>query len=172
MTRNDAFDLTMTWEGGGQLHNIPGDPGGLTKYGFTQKYNPDVDVPGLTRMEAFDLYTRLYWFRMKAQHLPDELRWDVVDFAFNAGHSRAARTLQSAINLCQKAQPIFGVYDIAVDGGIGPLTLGALADLKPDRVRAVYRAMRTRFYLRRADEGKSKFLYGWLDRVNGRKGDV
>lgn len=176
MDRYEAFDLTMTWEGGGRLHHVPGDPGGLTKWGFAQKYNPDVDVRNLDREGAVRLYRRLYWNRMKADQLPNDLRWDVVDFAFNAGHSRAARTLQSAINMCMEAG--YGGFHapigipLTVDGGIGPKTLDALSQQRADRLLRVYRAMRAEFYLSRARQGKAKFIHGWLDRVNGIQGDA
>lgn len=45
----------------GGLTRDPVDPGGVTKYGISQRANPDVDVANLTLENAFKLYRARYW---------------------------------------------------------------------------------------------------------------
>lgn len=167
VTFDEAFDLTLSWEGGDKLHTVPGDPGGTTKYGISQRAYPNVDMHRLTKPQAAFYARRDYWSPVKADHLPEEIRWDVFDTAFNAGTHRAGKLLQRSINLCRQAQ---GVTDfIMEDGRIGPNTLQALEGLDGARLRRVYRAYRAEHYLTLAELGRAKFIHGWLRRAEGER---
>jgi hypothetical protein len=48
-------------EGGGVVHQIEGDPGGVTNWGIAQNYNRDVDVTKLTEDDAVNLAYQRYW---------------------------------------------------------------------------------------------------------------
>ncbi len=54
-----AFKMVVGIEGAPTCD--PADPGGYTKYGIAQKYNPDVDVRNLTLSGAKALYLKRYW---------------------------------------------------------------------------------------------------------------
>lgn len=165
MQFDEAWNLTMTWEGGDRLHRVPGDPGGLTKYGISARAYPDEDIAGLTAERAKMFAHRHYWARLRASYLPAELRWHVFDMGFNAGVAASARMLQQSVNLCREAR---GAHTyIRVDGQIGPKTLAAVAEFPPDRLARVFKAYRISHYLRLADAGRARFIHGWLRRAEG-----
>jgi lysozyme family protein len=165
VTPEEAFDRIMEWEGGSNLHNVPGDPGGMTKYGVSQRAYPDLNIALLTEKTARRIFEQDYWNRVKADELPEELRLPVVDFAFNAGIGRAVRTLQQSINLCKQAH---GRTDfLEVDGGLGPITLDAVYQYPADRVANVMLAYRMEHYVTLAETGRAKFVHGWLRRAKG-----
>lgn len=176
MQFEDAFDLTMKWEGGGELHEVAGDPGGATKWGVSQRAHPDIDLPNLDRDGAMQLYRTHYWMPLQLWGLPaTTLRWDVFDYAVNAGRQKAARDLQRALNICVDARGLSVTARLAVDGRIGPNThavAGMVAGWYDGngahRLQRVYRALRARHYLTLAENGMAKFIHGWLDRVDGR----
>lgn len=172
VTFDEAFDKTvLLWEGGGLLHQVPGDPGGLTRWGIAQRFHPDVDVRTMTEEQAREFYRRKLWNRASADNLPAELRWDVFDYAVNRHPDTAMRTLQHAVSLCNMAR---GIQPIAVDGRFGPQTRRNVLRLPPDRVLRVFRALRARYYIGRVENkpSQAKFLEGWLDRVDGKRGNV
>ena len=168
MNIHKAFNLTMVWEGGGTLHQVDGDPGGATKWGISQRAYPDLDIRMMDKETAKALFEADYWSRVRADDLPAELRWDVVDFAFNAGVSASAKTLQRSINLCIEAHSRHDF--LKLDGRIGPITLYHVDDYPPDRLLRIFRAYRTAYYLTLAEAGKSKFIHGWLRRAEGAHG--
>lgn len=167
MNFDEAFDLTLSWEGGDRLHRVPGDPGGTTKYGISQRAYPDLDIPSLTLRKASFYARRDYWNAVRAEDLPPEIRWDVFDTAFNAGAHRAGKLLQRSINLCRQAQ---GVTDfIHEDGQIGPVTVQAAEGFDAERLLRVYRAYRREHYLALAETGRAQFIHGWLRRAEGER---
>ena len=170
MTFEDAWHLTMSWEGGDRVHEIPGDPGGLTKYGISQRAHPDVDIANLDAAGARRITKDEYWTPLRIHQLPWELRWQVFDMAFNAGVDRSARLLQQAINLCEVSQGTPYRQIIVVDGKIGPRTVAVARDMPhPDRVARVFKAYRTNHYLRLATNRtkSARFIHGWLRRAEG-----
>lgn len=160
-----AWHKTMTWEGGDRLHSVPGDPGGATKYGISQRAFPNHDIPSLTERKAQTLARLHYWNPLNADELPSTVRWDVFDVGFNAGTYRAGKTLQRSINLCRQAM---GSTDfITEDGKIGPVTIDAADGLDPVKLLRVFRAYRADHYLMLAETGRAKFIHGWLRRAGG-----
>lgn len=171
MNFEEAFALTLTWEGGDRLHTVPGDPGGTTKYGISQRAYPEVDVEHLTLGGAQEIARRDYWSRNNIDFLPAPLRWYVFDTAFNMGSLRAGRLLQTAINLCIQANP-HAMDFLSVDGEIGPRTISAAHMYEPARLLRVLRAYRMEYYLTLGETGYAKFLDGWLRRAEGRESNV
>lgn len=165
MTYDDAFDITMSWEGGGRLHRTPGDRGGWTKWGISQRSYPHLHIPDMTEEMAKDIYKSQYWRPSGAAFAPEELQWDLFDFAVNAGVQTSVRALQKSINLCREAR---GRGDFLHEDGImGPKTRYAMDDEVPDRLKRVFRAYRTDHYMGLAETGSAKFIHGWLRRVEG-----
>ena len=82
-----AFDFVLTYEGG--YSNDPDDPGGVTKYGISKRYHPNVDVENLTIDEAKDIYRREYWTLSGCEQLTPQVAVVVFDTAVNCGVSRA-----------------------------------------------------------------------------------
>lgn len=160
-----AWRKTMTWEGGDRLHTVPGDPGGTTKYGISQRAHPNVDIAALSERKAQMIARLHYWNPLNAVELPSEVRWDVFDVGFNAGLYRAGKLLQRSINLCR--QSMGSVDFITEDGQIGPITIQAADGLDPAKLLRVFRAYRAEHYLALAETGRAKFIHGWLRRAAG-----
>src|SRR5687767_14751053 len=99
-------------EGGGKIHTVKGDPGGTTKWGLAQKFNPDIDVRDLTFDSAYKRFYHQYWLKGRCDQLPFQVAVPYVIFAFNAGFDDAIPALQRA------------VYT-KVDGVMGPATVEA-----------------------------------------------
>jgi len=137
--------------------NDPDDPGGETKYGISKKSYPDLDIKGLSIMDAVEIYHHDYWKPSKVEKLPKSLREAFFDMVVNMGLRRAVKIIQKACNsVCRQK--------IKVDGLIGPKTLNASKKLKPDRLRS-YRIM---YYASLVAKRPTleKFWYGWYRRSN------
>jgi lysozyme family protein len=109
-----AFDLLIGHEGGYSRH--PDDPGGETMWGITRKvavqegYSGDMHI--LPREFAKGVYLRRYWNAVKADSLPEQVRFSLFDAAVNSGVTQAVKWLQRAV-------------DVVDDGVFGPITLQA-----------------------------------------------
>lgn len=110
MTFEAAVELIFKHEGG--LVEHPSDPGGLTKYGISQRSYPRLDIRNLTKEQAKDIYKRDYWDKIKGDLLPAGISTLVFDSAVNQGTLRATMFLQKALG-------------VEADGIIGPRTVAA-----------------------------------------------
>ncbi len=134
------------------------DPGLLTKYGISSRYNPDVDVERLTLEGAVELYKRRYW-KAEYDEIPGEaLAIKLFDFAVNAGHARAHRTLQRALNHLLPAR-----RRLKVDGVLGERTLEALTALPESAVLDEFTVGIILFYAGRPHW--ERFKWGWVRRA-------
>ena len=135
--------------------NDPKDLGGETKYGITKRFYPDIDIKNLTIEQATDIYKSDYWDKNKVESLPQNLWHIYFDMCVNMGKRTAVKVLQrAAVNKGR---------DIEVDGGLGPMTIGALKGVELDRVRA----FRVKYYvdLITAKPEQEKFYLGWFRRA-------
>lgn len=165
----------------GGFVNDPDDPGGATKYGVTihtmrrlgldldrdGKITPD-DVKRLTRDQARDIFLTHYFQKPRLSELPQPLQASVFDMYVNAG-SNAVRILQELFHKMG--------YDLAVDGVLGPETLGIARDAiqrAPDHLVDAYGIERRNYYYRLADRRPSSRKYarrrdggkgGWITRA-------
>jgi lysozyme family protein len=146
-----AVALLLVAEGGETVSNDPDDPGGLTKWGISQKAYPLLDIKNLTREDAEAIYLRDYWTPAGCDSLPEPLAIALFDSAANQGVSTAIRIFQRAV----------GVH---VDGIMGPRTAGAAT-------RGDVVGILTSFVEKRWDHyhdikgSASKFLRGWTRRL-------
>jgi lysozyme family protein len=131
MNFDDSFAKLIGNEGG--LVNDPNDPGGLTKYGISQRAYPGEDIANLTLARAKFLYQRDYWGPAGCDAVPDLLKFDLFDMAVNQGVGTAIRALQYA---CGEAE----------DGVLGPLTLQAVQSANPGRLLFRFDAARLVHY--------------------------
>jgi lysozyme family protein len=165
MTFEQAWNLTMSWEGGATVHHVPGDPGGLTAYGISQRAHPNVDIAHMSEAKAKMIARLHYWNKVNNDDQPEEIRWQLFDTAFNMGVGRAARLLQQSINLCRQSA---GRVDfLTEDGQLGPLTMAGADEIRPERLVAVFKAYRIEHYLVLAETSHPKFIHGWLRRAEG-----
>jgi lysozyme family protein len=112
-----CLETILHHEGG--YVNHPKDPGGETNLGVTKRVYEDFggkkDMKDLLIEDVAPIYEKNYWGRMKCGDIPSGLDLCVFDFGVNAGTGRSAKYLQTMIGT-------------TADGGIGPNTLGALAN--------------------------------------------
>ena len=119
-----AVKHTLMAEGGEKLTNHNWDPGGLTKYGISQRTYPDLDIKNLTEAQAVDIYYRDFWVALRLNELKSKyVAAEIFDTAVNTGQARAVSIAQRAINFLQ------GDGYCTVDGKIGPATIGFLNNL-------------------------------------------
>ena len=150
---NEIIKQVLEHEGG--YVNDPKDLGGETKYGITKRFYPDVDIKNLTIEQATEIYKKDYWDKNKVESLPQNLWHIYFDMCVNMGKRTAVKVLQrAAVNKGK---------DIEVDGGLGPMTIGALKGVELDRVRA----FRVKYYvdLITARPEQEKFFLGWFRRA-------
>lgn len=134
MNFDQAFDILLKHEGGFSDHAA--DPGGKTRFGITEAVAREVGYRGDMRELPMDLAKRIYkdryWDAVRAEELPEAVRYAVFDAAVNSGPRQAALWLQRAV----------GVKD---DGIIGPKTLAAVRAADPERLLRQMLAQRLRF---------------------------
>lgn len=165
----------------GGVVDDPDDPGGATKHGVTirtmRRLGLDLtgdgavdtrDVRALTRAQAVDIFVEHYYARPRIGALPEILRDTVFDMYVNSG-SNAVRILQRLLSRMG--------YDIAIDGVIGPQTIGIAqraSDAAPGHLRDAYAIARRNYYYALADRRAAARKYarrqdggkgGWIRRA-------
>lgn len=152
MTFDEAFTRLLGSEGG--YSDRKADPGGKTQFGITEAvaraHGFTGDMRTLTRDEAKRIYRADYWEPVRADELPQQVRFDVFDGAVNSGVKQSIKWLQRAA----------GVTD---DGIIGPKTLAAVHAQTPDRVAKRYNGHRLRFM--KDLKNWPSFSRGWAERI-------
>lgn len=152
MNFDQAFDILLKHEGGFSDH--PADRGGKTHYGITEAVAREVGYRGDMRELPLDLAKRIYkdryWDAVRADELPEAVRYAVFDAAVNSGPRQAIRWLQRAV----------GVRD---DGIIGPQTLAAVRAANPERLLRRFLSQRLRFMTNLPNWGS--FSRGWARRI-------
>mgnify|MGYP003122042307 FL=1 len=133
------------------------DPGGETNLGVTRavyeqyvgRQVMDGEMKGLTHDDVYPLYKENYWDRVRGDDLPSGVDWSTFDWAVNSGVSRSAKALQRIVGVEQ-------------DGGIGPMTLQAVAEVEPAEIIEQMHHMRDSFY--RSLSTFDTFGRGWTRR--------
>lgn len=180
---DDLLRDIVAREGGYVDH--PDDRGGPTKSGVSLAYlrrtNRDVngdgrideaDVRAVTPARARQIYRADFYEGPGIDRLPGELQPAATDFAVHSGPGRAVRELQATLDSLRRLAPrLMGVDPVAVDGVIGPQTVGA-AERAVDAVTApalvaAYAAARLDYLqgIVDADPDQQVFLDGWTRRV-------
>jgi lysozyme family protein len=136
------------FEDGAKTVNIPGDPGGVTKWGFAQNYNQDINVLDLTEDQAKERFRTHYWDAVRADELPKELAFAMADSAFHQGPPVAIKQLQRALG-------------IKVDGIMGVETMQAVSRLDPHHTAMSALGRRIEAYA----NSSSPFKIGFYNRV-------
>ena len=159
---DEVFARLIGHEGG--FSDDPKDPGNWTggrpgvgkllgtKYGIAANTCPDLDIKALTLEQAKAIYRRDWWDKIHADQLPGAVAFQLLDFAVNAGITRAVISLQRAV----------GVAD---DGKLGPRTLAAVNAMPVPDVLARFNAERLEFYASLSTW--PTYGKGWARRVAG-----
>lgn len=115
MNFDQAFDKLLGHEGDYVDH--PADPGGATRWGVTERvarangYTGDMRDYPVEHAKA--IYRSAYWDAVRADELPEAVRYAVFDAAVNSGVRQAITWLQRAVKVMD-------------DGRIGPQTMLAV----------------------------------------------
>ena len=158
---NDALKFVLRWEGG--FADVPGDAGGRTMKGVTQRVydawragqgKPPADVAKISDAELSAIYADNYWKKALCNVLQSHIDLVQFDTAVNMGPNRAVKMLQQAVG-------------VAADGAFGPATKQACDSCSPPDTVASYCSIREALYRHFAEApGQEKFLAGWLNRLN------
>lgn len=137
--------------------NVPGDSGGLTKFGIDQASHPGVNIAALDKEGALAIY-RKEWDSHDLDSLPDKLAIAAFDVWVNGGH--ANQWLQQSYNATHpNDEPLIE------DGVLGAKSYAALAQCDEDAVLAQFLYLRDERFKRLAQKpSRAKFLKGWLQR--------
>jgi lysozyme family protein len=81
-----ALDFTLRWEG--SYVNDPSDPGGETNFGISKRAHPEVDIKGLTKETAGDIYRKDYWEATGCDVMTRSVAICAFDSAVNCGVGR------------------------------------------------------------------------------------
>ena len=157
-----ALDFTLNWEGR-IVENVPDDPGGLTKWGITQRdydlyrsmYGAiSTSVADATPDEIRLIYFIRYWKAMDCDKLPYPVALAIFDCAVNVGVSQTAKFLTAILGI-----PL----------GSDWLQAAKIYSEKhsPETLAAMLNKRRSQFYKSLAVSRPvlRKFLPGWLNRV-------
>lgn len=171
----ELVDRVLSHEGG--YTNNPADRGGETNWGVTiataRRFGYTGAMRSMTRDQAIEIYLGLFWrnrFDKLAAAGMNNLAYTCLDFGVNSGPGRPAEALQRALNSLNLMGRRWG--DIAVDGGIGNQTMGALTAARTQLADAevllcfVVNSLRVAFVMNLAerDERQETFMVGWLRR--------
>ena len=152
MNFDDSFEKLMGHEGG--YSNNPADPVGETMYGVTlcvaRKNGYIGPMHDLPLEKAKDIAKREYWDAVGGDLLPDAVRFDAFDGAYNSGPEQSIRWLQHA------------VY-VDPDGKLGPNTLMGLRTYNGNAICARYNGHRLDFMNNLG--GWANFGRGWSQRI-------
>lgn len=153
MTFDDAIVRLLGIEGDYSDH--PADPGGKTRYGITEAVARQNGYHGDMRQLPIDLvrqiYRQSYWDRVRADELPDVIRYAMFDGAVNSGPGQAVKWLQDALG-------------VTIDGLIGPQTIGAAYGY-PDKERLRAAMLGKRLYFMTGLSTWPSFGKGWARRI-------
>jgi lysozyme family protein len=154
----------------------PNDSGGTTRYGITEATARAAgyqgDMRALPIALAKSIYRRRYWDALRLDDIDARvpaLAEELFDTAVNQGQGTAATYLQISLNAFNHRGRRYS--DIAVDGSIGPATLGALGAFLQwrggDGAKTLLKALNCLQGARYLDlaqrrEKDEDFVYGWI----------
>lgn len=155
-----AFPVLLDAEGG--EGNSTTDYGGLTKYGISQKWNPDINVHELTEEGASAFYEKRYWEKYRLGEIIDQtIATQCLLLIINMDDHKALNIIQTAINNCGRT-----ITSIPIDGAMGSITIAAINSLNRFWLSDRIRVEAIKFYLKRTDEDHSQVanLRSWIRR--------
>jgi lysozyme family protein len=115
----------------GGYSNNPDDPGGETMWGWTlheaRAFGYTGAMKDLPREQAIYMFVERYWNQPKldlVQSYSDMIAEKLLEIGINMGQATGIGFLQRALNVLNASATLYP--DIAVDGGIGKMTLYCL----------------------------------------------
>lgn len=170
---NEMFEVILLHETGAKdgsrtgLVNDPDDPGGLTKYGISQRAFPHLNIKDLKLEDAKRIYYDKYYMRpINLKQFPYRTRLALFDANVNHGPNASFKLLQEAINSISKAE-------LKVDGIFGPKTKTAIENLDDMLLFNSIIMHRERLFRKIASSPRMlKFLKGWINRLKSLQREV
>lgn len=162
----DFIDEEIVREGGATETNDSSDSGGRTKYGISEKANPEAWTDGdVSYEEARQIYQHKYINVDGINTIPDVyLQHQVIDFGIPSGPVTAVHVLQQLLG-------------VPADGQIGPKTLEAIKNYPDGTLFGVpvsgsvllnlaFRDARAIYYatVAKAQPKNLKYVLGWIKR--------
>jgi lysozyme family protein len=152
MNFDEAFTALIGNEGG--YSNHPSDPGAETMWGITARVARQAGYMGsmrdLPQETAKKIARNQYWNAVRAEELPDTVRFDVFDAGYNSGPKQAIKWLQRAA----------GATD---DGIFGSGTMAAVDKMDADVLLRRFNGYRLRFFT--SLPTWPAFGKGWANRI-------
>lgn len=179
-----GYRLTLAHEG--RYVNDPTDRGGETWKGIARKFwgkwegwviidqakeqeNFPTILNELNTLDNFvkQFYKKEFWNKLSLDQIKDQdIANEMFDTAVNQGTKTAAKYLQEALNLLNRNERDY--QDIAVDGAVGPVTLGIANNHKrPYNILKTLNGLQfMRYYnIAKKNPSQEKFFNGWLNRI-------
>lgn len=175
---NDALENVLKHEG--YYANVSGDKGGETYRGIARKFHSDwigwqiIDQEKLNRggrlpwnhkvqhplLDGYiaRFYKAKFWDRILLDQVNDSNMQNIIFDAYVNMGANAIVLLQRVLNSLGK--------NIAVDGGMGPITVAAVNSVNPQILFEAYKKARVDYYRAIGTGSNAKFLKGWLNRIN------
>jgi lysozyme family protein len=173
----DIINGIIQVEGG--YTNNPNDAGGPTNFGITlktlQAYQPGAtidDVKNMQKSKAYSIYEDVYYTKSgisKITPLSFNIAAKILDISVNMGTGVGIKFLQQVLNAFNNNEQYY--KDLVVDGGLGPVTLGALSTYLKVRgtlgeavlLKAVNCLQGARYIeLSQQYKNNETFVYGWI----------
>jgi lysozyme family protein len=151
-----VFIPLITYFEGDTVSDIPGDAGGLSKYGISQRSYPKLDIANLTLDAAAAIYKKDFWDFYRIGWINDQsVANKVMIYYMNMNPHDAATIVQTACG------------GTRIDGIIGTDTILAVnrSDVRQLLDRLIIKGVE--FYVGRVDKNPDqlKFLRSWLRRA-------
>jgi lysozyme family protein len=178
MSINSMLQAMLKNEGG--FADNPDDRGGVTNWGVTEAVARANGFMGsmrdMSKDEALAIYQSQYFYKPKfdlVMKLSAPIASEIFDCGVNMGPQVPSKWLQRILNALNRKGQDYA--DIAVDGNIGPSTIGALkafldkrGEEGEERLLKALNACQGYRYLELCEgrEANETFFYGWLDRVS------
>ena len=148
------FEYLMNIEG--VYSNDPDDPGGETRWGISSVAFPDANIR--TREDAKEFYRINFWEKYKCDQIKSIiLAAEIFVAVVNVNAVKVIGYLQTACNNLGAS--------LEVDGLIGPKTISFLNSFK--HPKAIVSGLEGEMYKHYVEQGKKKYISGWLIRNDG-----
>jgi lysozyme family protein len=114
-----AVAVQVVLEHEGKKGTLPGDPGGLTNFGWSSAECKRLGIPlPRTEEEAVALYAKYFWNPLYNQIVSQNVASKLLDNSVNQGTPTGVKHLQQALNACG--------HSVLIDSVFGSLTLAAI----------------------------------------------
>jgi lysozyme family protein len=145
----------------GKVSTLPGDSGGMTRFGIATNVHPEVPASFYTTdtatalFTAQQIYSNSYWHPLHLDSINDDgLASVLMDFGINSGVSRATKELQMLLGTVS-------------DGVIGSQTLALIEKADQPALATSLRSQRQEWdrEVAAANPGDAPYLANWLKRA-------